>query len=67
MRRCVMACSCSCAIATGPRFRAALVPAIATRVGVLHDKKLKVFFPIGPLFFERGMAATRSTQVAMRV
>jgi hypothetical protein len=28
-------------------------------VGVLHDKKLKVFFPIGPLFFERGIAETR--------
>ena len=44
---------CAVAVATGPRFRAVRVSALASVVCVLNARHLEVLFPVGAFFLER--------------
>jgi hypothetical protein len=46
------------AIAAGPWFSSILVTAIAAGVRIFHAERLKIVFPVGPLFRQRRIAKT---------
>src|ERR1051325_59613 len=46
------------AIAASPWFRAIFVAAVTPGVRVLDAEQVEIFFPVGPFFFQGGMAKT---------